>query len=132
MTPELRRQKLDQYVITGWGGYNYLFAFHKSRTLQVATIGAASVAECDRHYVNYLRYPDPATGRRWSDPSPSAVHTCVGDDGGPLGYPVALRGTVRFVQFGVIAYGLPGCSGGPSVYVNVSRQMDWIVANMEE
>lgn len=55
--------------------------------------------------------------------------TCVGDAGGPLGYPVRYNG-VRFVQFGVTSFG-KNCGRFPAVYTNVAHFVDWIFANME-
>lgn len=55
--------------------------------------------------------------------------TCVGDAGGPLGYPVRYNG-VRFVQFGVTSFG-KNCGRYPAVYTNVAHFVHWIFANME-
>ncbi|KAL1404793.1 hypothetical protein pipiens_005213 [Culex pipiens pipiens] len=102
VTQALREQKLQRYIVIGFGLPNFRYDRY-NMTIGEGYLCAGSVE--DGH------------------------DTCTSDSGGPLGYPVRYNG-VRFVQYGVTAYGR-ACGIGASVYTNVANMMDWILANMQ-
>ena len=57
--------------------------------------------------------------------------TCKGDGGSPLVCPVpGTRGPVRYVQVGIVAWGI-GCGGDvPGVYASVPYASSWIQAQV--
>ncbi|XP_065359433.1 uncharacterized protein LOC135953451 [Calliphora vicina] len=60
------------------------------------------------------------------------VDTCRGDSGGPLGYRDLYDKRPRFIQFGIVSYGLHKCGVEPGVYTNISHYMQWITDNLKE
>lgn len=64
------------------------------------------------------------------------VDSCKGDSGGPLMFPNHLNGSGRYVQFGIVSAGAPGCGESdeskPGIYVKVQRYMNWILDKMQE
>ncbi|XP_070141496.1 transmembrane protease serine 9-like [Drosophila kikkawai] len=56
--------------------------------------------------------------------------TCSGDSGGPLVQNVNVDGTWRYVQFGIVSYGMQRCMG-PGVYVRVHYYLDWILDKIQ-
>lgn len=61
-----------------------------------------------------------------------ARDSCSGDSGGPLQTVEYLNEDVRFVQHGVLSYGLAHCGlrGFPAIYTRVASYMNWILDNM--
>uniref|UniRef100_A0A1Q3FMH9 limulus clotting factor C n=2 Tax=Culex tarsalis TaxID=7177 RepID=A0A1Q3FMH9_CULTA len=126
VTTELRNNNPAEYIIAGWGKTEQFGEI--SETLQKATVPAVPDRdECQRQF--------EASGRITINDGhlcagvDGGADTCNGDSGGPLGYPAQLNG-IRFVQYGIVSFGR-GCARGPSVYTNVAKYIDWIVANME-
>ncbi|TMW40391.1 hypothetical protein DOY81_014529 [Sarcophaga bullata] len=60
------------------------------------------------------------------------VDTCKGDSGGPLGYRDFYNGFPRFIQFGIVSFGVTACGGidVPTSYTNTSYYMQWITDHM--
>lgn len=122
MTPALKEQKLQRYIVTGFGrteSYGEI-----SNVLLKATLPAVSKADCQQELGITLGESHLCAGS-----AKGGGDTCEGDSGGPLGYPVRYNG-VRFVQFGVTSFGR-ACGVGASVYTDVANLMDWILANMQ-
>lgn len=60
---------------------------------------------------------------------------CIGDSGGPLQIPGIINGTVKFIQQGIVSFGLKlgcGIKGYPGVYARTVYYMDWILDNISE
>lgn len=115
----LRMMKLQQYIVTGFG-ITDVNDPKTSTLLMKATVPAAAVAECQKSFRNIV------FGNSLLCAGGDGRDTCVGDAGGPLGYPVHDDG-VRFVQFGVTSFG-KRCGQFPAVYTNVAYFVDWILA----
>ena len=64
----------------------------------------------------------------------SITDSCIGDSGGPLQIPGLIDGTIKFVQHGIVSFGLKTCGveGYPGVYVRLVYYLDWILDNMRE
>ncbi|KAL9692890.1 hypothetical protein quinque_012175 [Culex quinquefasciatus] len=126
VTSELRTNNPAEYIIAGWGQTDPIGEI--TETLQKATVPAVPDRdECQRAFgesgrVNITDGHLCAGERGGADP-------CDGDGGGPLGYPAQLNG-IRFVQYGITSFGRI-CGQGPSVYTNIAKYIDWIVANMQ-
>uniref|UniRef100_A0A8D8F8J9 Venom serine protease Bi-VSP n=1 Tax=Culex pipiens TaxID=7175 RepID=A0A8D8F8J9_CULPI len=125
VTQALREQKLQRYIVIGFGFTEFLG--DKSDILLKATVPAVSRADCQKQYDRYNM--SIGESHLCAGSVEDGHDACTGDSGGPLGYPVRYNG-VRFVQYGVTAYGR-GCGTGASVYTNVANMMDWILANMQ-
>uniref|UniRef100_A0A1Y9H2L2 Peptidase S1 domain-containing protein n=1 Tax=Anopheles dirus TaxID=7168 RepID=A0A1Y9H2L2_9DIPT len=56
---------------------------------------------------------------------------CTGDSGGPL---KSISINARYVQYGIVSYGLRTCgrSSAPGVYTRVENYIDWILQHLEE
>ncbi|XP_058836636.1 CLIP domain-containing serine protease B15-like [Topomyia yanbarensis] len=129
-TEELRRYEPSRYIVTGWGITDPANP-EISNILQKATIFPVNLTGCQdwlKNLSNALVLHDGqlcAAGRE-----PNLSDTCAGDSGAPLGYGAKLFGT-RFVQFGIVSYGVSCGTEAPAVYTNISYHMDWIFANMK-
>ncbi|KAL1379509.1 hypothetical protein pipiens_014847 [Culex pipiens pipiens] len=115
----LRSMRLEQYIVTGFG-ITSVTDPQPASLLVKATVPAVAPAECQRIFRNIVY------GISLLCAGGDGPDTCVGDAGGPLGYPVQNNG-VRFVQFGVTSIG-KGCGRYPAVYTNVAYFMGWILA----
>ena len=63
------------------------------------------------------------------------TNPCVADGGGPLqAYGIYNNRSVRFIQYGVVSYGLWPCGtlGFPGIYTNVAFYMNWILNIMTD
>ncbi|XP_015171119.1 PREDICTED: serine protease easter-like [Polistes dominula] len=60
--------------------------------------------------------------------------SCSGDSGGPLQWPTLLGRESRYVQYGIVSFGMRNCgtSGYPGVYTNVKYYMDWILDTIRD
>lgn len=60
--------------------------------------------------------------------------SCPGDSGGPLGYQDFYNERLRFIQFGIVSFGIRGCgvSNVPGIYTNVSHYIQWITDNLKD
>uniref|UniRef100_A0A1Q3FNL9 Putative trypsin-like serine protease n=1 Tax=Culex tarsalis TaxID=7177 RepID=A0A1Q3FNL9_CULTA len=125
VTETLRKQKLQRYIVTGFGRTEYLGDV--SNVLVKATVPAVEHEDCQKLFATSRAALDES--HLCAGSTEDGRDTCAGDSGGPLGYPVRYNG-VRFVQFGVTSFGRQ-CGLGPSVYTNVANLMDWILANMQ-
>ncbi|XP_053685368.1 transmembrane protease serine 9-like [Sabethes cyaneus] len=119
-TTDLRSYQSSRYIIAGWGRTE-MFG-EPSKILLKATIPLANNAECEKWSRTNVTDKQLCAGM-------VGVDACAGDSGAPLGYGAKLYG-MRFVQFGLVSVGR-GCGISPSLYVNVSHYMDWIIANMK-
>ena len=108
-------------VLLGWGltetgrGSNYLLCTEASMT---------SMRDCNssRSYNGVLTDSMICAGADGND-------ACSGDSGGPLAVGYTRDSVVRWLQIGIISFGLEnGCAmrGFPGVYTNVSAFSDWI------
>ncbi|XP_014215660.1 serine protease easter-like isoform X2 [Copidosoma floridanum] len=60
--------------------------------------------------------------------------SCSGDSGGPLVAPSVYNGTPRYVQYGVVSFGIKLCGtqGFPGVYTRLNFYLDWLLDNMRD
>ncbi|XP_073821831.1 transmembrane protease serine 9-like [Musca autumnalis] len=121
---DLRRKSHEQYVISGWGRKE---SAPLSDVLMAAVIPFVEIPECQTVLQRYrlrskLNESHICAGNR------NLIDSCDGDSGGPLGFKDTYNGRPRFIQFGVVAFGVNLCGEGntPNVYTNVSHYMQWI------
>nr|XP_043067102.1 serine protease grass-like [Drosophila bipectinata] len=59
--------------------------------------------------------------------------SCSGDSGGPLNYPTLYNGKQRWVQAGIVSYGVQKCGENPyAVYTDVAEYMGWITETIAQ
>ncbi|KRT79342.1 Trypsin, partial [Oryctes borbonicus] len=113
-------------IISGWGVTENGF---KSLELLKSHIPIISNNECKQVYEEHSTIgPEQicAGGFRGRD-------SCGGDSGGPLILVGRIKGTVRYIQYGIVSYGPKHCGteGQPGVYTRVTHYMKWILDNLE-
>ena len=124
--PEMRTVK-EIYYVSGWG---LTENDTSSDVLQVGLLRQLPNDVCQQllqrkdKYVTVNSDQMCAIGANRTD-------NCSGDSGGPL-KTVAVN--ARFVQYGVVSYGLRTCGKetAPGVYTRVENYIDWILDNLEE
>nr|XP_031825640.1 transmembrane protease serine 9-like [Nomia melanderi] len=112
-------------VVTGWGTTETALP---SQTLLQVKLSLVSNKECAEAYkaITEIWYKQIcAGGKRGKD-------SCTGDSGGPLQTQVLYKETTKFVQYGIVSFGLRGCAieGVPGAYTNIVYYMDWILDNI--
>lgn len=62
------------------------------------------------------------------------MDSCRGDSGGPLQAPTVYNGNPRYVQYGIVSFGVRKCGteGFPGVYTRVDYYLDWILDAMRD
>ncbi|KAL0100210.1 hypothetical protein PUN28_019556 [Cardiocondyla obscurior] len=113
----------ERAIVTGWGATEI---GPRSRDLLQAKLPIMKNEQCKEVYKRTAKiwYKQLCAG--------GEAHTdsCMGDSGGPLQASAKYNGkAVRYVQYGVVSYGLTRCgtTGVPGVYTKVSHYMDWIL-----
>ncbi|XP_060531061.1 trypsin-1-like [Cylas formicarius] len=107
-------------TLSGWGSTEKLVA--QPNTLQYVDLPVISIEECNDN-INKAIFGTNPLDLENNVCTGSAAHemACSGDSGGPL----AINGTV----IGVVSWGISGCGtdlNPPTVYVKVSKYIDWI------
>ncbi|XP_052892810.1 phenoloxidase-activating factor 3-like [Anopheles moucheti] len=121
------RTTLKFYFVAGWGATE---SAPFSDKLQFTKLSLLANDECERQ----LLIVDPYT--KLNDNQICAIGTklsdnCVGDSGGPL---KSISVNARYVQYGLVSFGLPTCGkqSAPGVYTRVESYINWILDNLEE
>ncbi|KFB52511.1 AGAP009220-PA-like protein [Anopheles sinensis] len=119
--------KLSTYYVAGWGSTQDAIFSNK---LQFTELNLMPKDEC----LTRLREEDKFM--RLFDTQVCAIgamaksDNCVGDSGGPL---KSVSVNARFVQYGIVSYGLNSCGkkSAPGVYTRVESYIDWILDRLE-
>ncbi|KAK3925459.1 Spaetzle-processing enzyme [Frankliniella fusca] len=116
-------------IVAGWGRTDNSPFSLGSRSLMRASVPLWSEAACRRVFQPLGARVGPGQVCAGGE---VGVDSCHGDSGGPLFRPGAVRGETRFVQVGVVSYGLQHCAtqGVPGVYARVESYMPWITSNL--
>ncbi|KAK2583732.1 hypothetical protein KPH14_009650 [Odynerus spinipes] len=114
-------------VVTGWGATEL---GPRSQDLLMVFLSPVSNEECKEVYKRNIEiwYKQLcAGGKKLSD-------SCLGDSGGPLQAPGTYNSNLRYIQYGIVSFGLRSCGteGFPGVYTNVKYYMDWILNTMRD
>uniref|UniRef100_A0A182WXI4 Peptidase S1 domain-containing protein n=1 Tax=Anopheles quadriannulatus TaxID=34691 RepID=A0A182WXI4_ANOQN len=126
VSPEMRTVK-EVYYVSGWG---FTENGTTSDVLQVGLLRELPNDVCQQllrrkdDYVTVNSDQMCAIGANRTD-------NCAGDSGGPL---KTIAVNARFVQYGVVSYGLRTCGKetAPGVYTRVENYIDWILDELEE
>ncbi|KAJ8713978.1 hypothetical protein PYW08_007598 [Mythimna loreyi] len=112
--------------VAGWGVTEEGL---QSPVLQSVELPIMSTEECTKAYRGSIQVKETqlcAGGVKGKD-------SCAGDSGGPLMFPGSYgKYGVRYVQRGIVSFGLKMCGlgGYPGVYTNIAYYMKWILDNM--
>ena len=115
----LTRKKV---TVTGWGTTENGMRSEKLLKVQLDLINAEDCTQAYNRRVQIWHKQMCAGGRR-------GIDACGGDSGGPLQAPAVYKNNVRFIQYGLVSFGLENCgtAGVPGVYTSVVYYMDWIL-----
>ncbi|KAH8255718.1 hypothetical protein KR038_009182 [Drosophila bunnanda] len=116
LTDSSRVPYVSTYTVTGWGK---TANSRVSEVLQMLELQETDPSKCYDHMGLHLGPGQICAAHRTGD-------TCLGDSGGPLVHMVNIGGTPRYVQFGIVSYGVRECQG-PGVYTRVHHYVDWIL-----
>lgn len=116
-----------QLIATGWGATERGI---RSPVLLHVQLPAVEIPQCQEIYnsrisISYKQIC--AGGERDKD-------SCSGDSGGPLQWHALFGMESRFVQYGIVSFGMKNCgtTGYPGVYTNVKYYMDWILDTIRD
>lgn len=127
VTPNLRAKQFDRYVVTGWGATENSSG---SDVLLEAGLRSMNTTACQqRMKANKMGYVRLTEMQLCAGGDDDKVEACKGDSGGPLG----IATNNRFVQYGIVSFGISSCGvrGFPGVFVRVASYMDWILNTLE-
>ncbi|XP_058449076.1 serine protease grass-like [Malaya genurostris] len=132
MTSDLKDTLLPEYIVAGWGLTEELRRSNVLLKTQILRLEQSKcqqrITEIDTKKLNITISEKQicAGGRNFED-------SCQGDSGGPLMWPAQYLNRTRFVQFGVVSYGINHCGeiNFPGVYARVGSYIGWILANMK-
>uniref|UniRef100_A0A182SI45 Peptidase S1 domain-containing protein n=1 Tax=Anopheles maculatus TaxID=74869 RepID=A0A182SI45_9DIPT len=126
VSPAMRTTQ-KTFFVAGWGGTESSIFSNK---LQFTKLNLLPNNEC----LQQLLKVDPYT--KLNDNQMCAIGTnltdnCTGDSGGPL---KSISINARYVQYGVVSFGLRTCGrqSAPGVYTKVENYIEWILDNLEE
>ncbi|KAH8281424.1 hypothetical protein KR054_000442 [Drosophila jambulina] len=122
LTDSMRVPNVNTYTVTGWGKTS-VSTSRTSAVLQMLELQDIDINKCYEHMGLQLNPGQICASNPRGD-------TCLGDSGGPLVHRVNVDGTSRYVQFGLVSYGLSVCTG-PGVYTRVHHYVDWILRAVE-
>ncbi|XP_062703234.1 serine protease grass-like [Aedes albopictus] len=127
VTAKLRRLTSSNFIAVGWGRTKNDAALDVlTGVIQLRVDNEACQEIYDRSWVNVQ-----LGSKQMCAGSENGVNPCKGFGGGPLGFFAHHDGT-RFVQVGIVSFGLDRCeSNVPGVYTLVSEYMDWILAKIQ-
>ncbi|XP_065073297.1 serine protease grass-like isoform X3 [Ochlerotatus camptorhynchus] len=128
VTADLQKKVFENYVVTGWGTTE---AQKESNILLEAVLPYVDISECRlklKENQIYVRLSD----NQMCAGGKNKVDSCKGDSGGPLGFSANYNGA-RFVQFGIVSFGVKDCGqkSVPGVYCRVAAYMDWIAEHIK-
>nr|KAF7423181.1 hypothetical protein H0235_008464 [Vespula pensylvanica] len=117
----------QKFIVTGWGATEL-----GTRSKDLLQVGLTPVAteECKEVYKSKAEiwYKQLCAGGKRN------MDSCLGDSGGPLQAPGLYNNNARFIQYGIVSFGLRNCGteGFPGVYTNVGYYMDWILNTIRD
>lgn len=115
-------------TVTGWGITENRTT---SEVLLHVKLSVVPVEKCAENYKSFaqINYKQMCAGGK------DGMDSCLGDSGGPLQSATLYNEKdARFVQFGIVSFGLKICGveGYPGVYTRVDYYMDWILNTMRD
>lgn len=114
-------------IVTGWGATEL---GPRSQDLLKVSLTPVSNAECKEAYKKNIQiwYKQLCAGGK------KRMDSCLGDSGGPLQAPGLYNNNMRYIQYGIVSFGLRSCGteGFPGVYTNIKYYMDWILNTMAD
>uniref|UniRef100_A0AAG5DS92 Peptidase S1 domain-containing protein n=1 Tax=Anopheles atroparvus TaxID=41427 RepID=A0AAG5DS92_ANOAO len=127
VTPALQT-KLPTFFVAGWGATEN--SVHSNK-LQFTKLNLVPVNECQTQLRVEDRYVNLYDTQLCARGEEELSDNCVGDSGGPL---KSVSVNARFVQYGVVSFGLKSCGKrtAPGVYTKVEHYLDWILNKLEE
>lgn len=132
MSADLKNTLLPRYIVSGWGLTEELV---RSDVLLKAVLPRVNATACQKRLdeIDSKKYHVTISSKQLCAGGVNLVDSCQGDSGGPLMWPVEYLGRTRFVQFGVVSYGIDTCGviNFPAVYARVGSYLGWIIANMK-
>lgn len=124
LTIEQQSKTLTSLRITGWGKTE---TGSVSDVLLQANLNVINNNECERLYQTFSRVSIIDTHLCAKGKNSDS---CSGDSGGPAIVPANTPYGSRFVQYGVVSFGVSVCTGLsnlPGIYTRVASYMDWIL-----
>lgn len=118
-------------TVTGWGATEITGNQGSSQVLLQVRLPLVSLDQCASIFkakgLQITNKQICAGGVKQSD-------ACSGDSGGSLQAPGVYNGQSKYIQYGVVSFGLSNCGtvGVPGVYTNVSYYVNWILDTMAE
>ncbi|XP_055641692.1 serine protease grass-like [Toxorhynchites rutilus septentrionalis] len=132
ISSHLKDVLLPEYLVAGWGLTENQ---DKSDVLLKAKLPRVELQDCRNKVDSALKKRQKITisEKQVCAGGVNLVDSCQGDSGGPLMWPTEYRNQTRFIQFGVVSYGIEFCGviDFPGVYVRIGSYVGWIVANMK-
>ncbi|XP_055532355.1 serine protease grass-like [Wyeomyia smithii] len=137
MSAKLKETLLPKYIASGWGLTEQL---ERSDVLLKAELLSINRTACQKRIdeigevkIKGNWHNVTIGSKQICADGVNLVDTCRGDSGGPLMWPVDYFGRTRYVQFGVISYGVDSCGAVnfPAVFARVGNYLSWILLNMK-
>ncbi|XP_054011033.1 transmembrane protease serine 9-like [Hylaeus anthracinus] len=109
-------------TVTGWGATELGPRSQSLLQIKLSPVSTADCAEAYKGKAEIWYKQICAGGKRGMD-------SCLGDSGGPLQVPTMFGENVKYVQYGIVSFGLKNCGteGVPGVYTNLVYYMDWVL-----
>ncbi|XP_065073294.1 serine protease grass-like isoform X1 [Ochlerotatus camptorhynchus] len=130
ITEALQTQAFAHYIVTGWGTTENTTG---SDVLLEAVLNHVEGETCQGE-MSKFRMIIQLTDKQLCAQGKGLVDSCRGDSGGPLVSSASYAlGGARFVQFGIVTFGIDSCGkkSVPGVYSRVASYMDWILDHIE-
>ncbi|KFB52515.1 AGAP009214-PA-like protein [Anopheles sinensis] len=128
VTPELQQTALKFFFVAGWGTTE---SKTSSDVLLFTKLVPVTNDECQTEIVKEDRFVKIVDTQVCARGEQSLSDNCSGDSGGPL---KTLSTSARFVQYGVVSFGLRTCGVRSSVgvYTRIESYIDWILDKLED
>ncbi|XP_076234951.1 ovochymase [Calliopsis andreniformis] len=111
-------------TVTGWGMTERGTRSDKLLQIQIPQVSMEDCVKIYRPLNVRLWYKHLCAG---GEPN---VDSCSGDSGGPLQARAFYQNNLKFVQYGIVSFGIKFCGTNPAVYTKVIYYMDWILDNI--
>ncbi|XP_076164421.1 melanization protease 1-like [Ptiloglossa arizonensis] len=109
-------------TVTGWGATEL---GPRSQSLLQVKLTPINLTDCIQTFKGKAQiwYKQICAGGKQGKDS------CLGDSGGPLQAPTMYNNNLKFVQYGIVSFGLKNCGteGIPGVYTKLVYYMDWVL-----
>lgn len=120
--------KGDYAEVTGWG-VTKQFTSKRSDILQRALLPVVNKTACKEIYANNSEVTIDDT-KICAGGGTEKTNACNGDSGGPIQQQGHFSDGVRYIQYGIVSFGIEGCDL-PEVFTKVAYYMDWILENLK-